>query len=176
QTAIDSARSANPGKVIVIQMLKGVTYSVSSAGLVLSSHECLVAQGALIQATDSSVTVPLVTIAANSTNVSISGGTLDGQGANIQGVFAPAASRVNIDKVVVKNFGLDGILLIGRGNSTFDNEMTVTRCDVSASTAAGIDIQNSTQTTLLDNNCHDSTVGIWLSCAWANIANNTCHD
>jgi len=176
QAAIDNARSANPGNVIVIHLLRGAIYSVSSAGLVLGSHECLVAEGAVIQAANASVTVPLITIASGSINVSVAGGTLDGQGANIQGIFAPAASRVNIDKVVVKNFGSDGISLNGNGNSAFDNEMTVTRSDVSGSSAAGIHIQNSTQTTVLDNNCHNNATGIQVSAAWANIANNTCHN
>src|SRR5581483_7029550 len=171
-----NARSANPSSVIVIHLLRGAIYSVSSAGLVLGSHECLVAEGAMIQAANASVTVPLITIASGSTNVSVSGGTLDGRGANIEGILAPAASRVNIDKVVAKYFGSDGIFLTGNGNSTFDNEMTVTRSDVSGSSAAGIHIQNSTQTTVLDNNCHDNVTGIQVSAAWANIANNTCHN
>src|SRR5579859_5799497 len=176
QTAIDNARSANPSYVIVIHLMRGAIYTVSSQGLVLSSHECLVAEGAMIQAANASVTVPLITIASGSTNVSVAGGILDGQGANIQGIFAPAASRVNIDKVVVKNVGSDGISLNGNGNSAFDNEMTVTRSEVSGSSAAGIHIQNSTQTTVLDNNCHDNATGIQVSAAWANIANNTCHN
>jgi parallel beta-helix repeat protein len=176
QTAIDNARSANPGNVIVIHLQRGGIYFVTSAGIVLGSHECLVAEGAIIQAANSSVTVPLITIASGSTNVSVAGGTLDGQGANTQGIFAPSAKRVNIDKVIVRNFASDGILLNGNGNSTFDNEMTVTRSDVSGNGGAGIHIQNSTQTTVLDNNCHDNATGIQLSTAWANIANNTCHN
>src|SRR5215472_2025962 len=175
QAEINDARNANPGNVIVIHLMKGAIYSVSSAGLVLSSHECLVAEGAVIQAANSAVTVPLITIASGSTNVSVAGGTLDGRNANIQGIVAPSAARVNIDKVVLKNFASDAISLNGNGNSTFDNEMTVTRSDVSAS-AAGIHIQNSTQTTVLDNNCHDNGTGILVSAAWANITNNTCHN
>ena len=107
--------------------------------------------------------------------MSVAGGTFDGQGANIQAIYAPSAARVNIDKVVAKNFGSDGVFLNGNGNTAFDNEMTVTRADVSTS-AVGIHIQNSTQTTLLDNNCHDNGRGILVSAAWANIANNTCHN
>src|SRR5690242_801146 len=160
QIAIDSARSANPDKVIVIHLLRGAIYTVSSAGLVLSSHECLVAEGALIQAADSTVTVPLITIAPGSTNVSVSDGTLEGHGASTQGIFAAAARRVNVDHVVAKNFGLDGISLNGNGNTAFDNEMTVTRSEVSGNLGAGIHIQNSTQTTLLDNDCHDNAAGI----------------
>src|SRR5205085_1481543 len=175
QSAIDNARSANPSNVIVIHLLRGAVYSVSGTGLVLGSHECLIAEGAVLQAASSSVSVPLITVASGSTNVSISGGTLDGQGANIQGINASSTSRVNIDKVVLKNFGSDAISLNGQGNSTFDNEMTVTRTDISAS-SVGIHIQNSTQATVLDNNCHDNGTGILVSAAWANIANNTCHN
>lgn len=175
QAAIDSARSANPEKVIVVHLLRGAIYTVRDTGLMLSSHECLVAEGALIQAADSSVTVPLITIAPGSTNVSISGGTLEGHGANTQGIFAAAASRVNIDHVVAKNFALDGISLNGNGNTMFDNEMTVTRSEVSGNLVAGIHIQNSTQSTLLDNDCHDNATGIQIAAAWANVANNTCH-
>ena len=174
QTAINSVRAANPTNVIVIR-LTNTTYIVSSAGLVLGSHECLVASGATIQAANSSITVPLITIASGSTNVSVSGGVLDGGGANVQAIYAPAAARVNIDKANVRNCGLDCILLKGNGNTTYDDEMTVTRCDASGSPAhAGISIQNSTQTAVIDNNCHNSLVGIYLSCAWATVANNTC--
>lgn len=158
QTSLTNARSANPNAVIVIQLLTNATYTVSSAGLVLSSHECLVAGNATIKATSSSVTAPLITIASGSTNVSVAGGTLDASGANIQGIYAPSAARVNVDKVVVKNCGLDCILLEGHGNTAYDNEMTVTRCDCSGSAAhAGISIQNSTQTAVLDNYCHGNS-------------------
>ena len=175
QTSINNARSANPNSVIVIQLLANATYSVSTAGIVLGSHECLVASGATIKAASSSVTVPLITIASGSTNVSVAGGTLDASGANIQGIYAPAAARVNVDKVVVKNCGQDCILLKGNGNTAYDNEITVTRCDCSGSAAhAGISIQNSTQTAVLDNYCHNNLTGIWLSCAWADVANNVC--
>ena len=104
QTEINNARAANPTNVIVIRLTNSV-YTVSGPGIVLGSQECLVASGATIQAANASVTAPLVTIASGSTNVSVSGGTLDGSGANIQGIYAPAAARVNIDKVTVQNCG-----------------------------------------------------------------------
>src|SRR5262245_44621646 len=175
QTAINNARSANPDKVIVIRLKRGATYTVSTTGIVLGSRQCLVAEGALIRAANSSVTASLITISSGATKVSVAGGTLDGLLANINGIDATAASRVNIDKVVLKNFGRDAIFLNGNGNSSFDNEMTVTRSEVSGSRAAGIRVENSTQTTILDNNCHDNEAGIRLFSAWANIANNTCH-
>src|SRR5262249_51191969 len=132
--------------------------------------------GAIVKASSASVTVPLVQIASGSTNVSVSGGTFDGNGASVNGIYAPAAARVNVDQVIVQNCGLDGILLKGNGNSTYDNEMSVTRCECSGSpTHAGISIQNSTQTAVVDNHCHNNAQGIWLSCTWATAANNACH-
>ncbi|MBW8863600.1 MAG: RICIN domain-containing protein, partial [Verrucomicrobia bacterium] len=175
QTAINNVRSTNASIVIVVRLLSGATYGVTNAGIVLDSHECLVASGATIKAADATVTVPLVTVSSGATNVSVAGGLFDGNGAAINAIYAPAAKRVNIDKVTVQNCGLDGILLKGQGNSTYDNEMTVTRCEASGSPAhAGISIQNSTQTAVLDNFCHNNAQGIWLSCAWATVANNVC--
>ncbi len=175
QASINNARVANPTNVIVITLLSNATYVVSTASLALDSRECLVVGSATIQAANPAVTVPLVQINSGATNVSIAGGTFEGSGANIQAIYAPAASRVNLDKVVARNCGLDCILLKGQGNAIYDNEMTVTRCDVSGSSAhAGISIQNSTQTVVVDNNCHSSSIGIYLSCAWADVANNTC--
>ncbi|HEX3101523.1 MAG TPA: RICIN domain-containing protein, partial [Pyrinomonadaceae bacterium] len=175
QSSINTARASNPTNILVITLLSNATYVVSSASLTLDSRECLVAAGATIQAANALVTVPLVQINSGVTNVSIAGGIFDGNGANINAIYAPAAVRVNVDKIIAKNCGQDCILLKGQGNSTYDNEMTVTRCDVSGSAShAGISIQNSTQTAVLDNNCHNNSVGIYLSCAWAEVANNTC--
>src|SRR5262249_1417537 len=143
QTEINNARAANPTNVIVIR-LTNATYTVSSAGIVLGSHECLVASGATIQAANSSVTTPLITITSGSTNVSVSAGIPPDTGQTSRGSSPPAAARVNIDNVTVRNCGQDCILLKGNGNSTYDNEMTVTRCTAFGSPAhAGISIQNS---------------------------------
>ena len=177
QAGINTIRGTNASIIIVVRLLGGATYGVTNAGLVLGSQECLVASGATVKAASAAVTVPLVTISSGSTNVSIAGGTLDGSGANINGISAPAASRVNVDKVTVQNCGSDGILLKGQGNSTFDNEMTVTRCEVSGSPAhAGISIQNSTQSAVLDNYCHNNSIGIWIACAYGTFANNVCNN
>src|SRR5262249_47941944 len=125
QASINNARSGNPGAIIVIHLLSGATYSVTNASLVLSSQECLIGSGAIIRASSASVTVPLISISSGATYVSAAGGVLDGNGANINGIYAPAAARVNIDAITVKNCGLDCILLKGNGNSTYDNEMAV---------------------------------------------------
>jgi parallel beta-helix repeat protein len=176
QNSINSARIASPNSVLVVRLLPGGTYWVTNAGIVLGSRECLVANGATIKAATSSVVVPLIQIVSGSTNVAVCGGTLDGNGAGINGIYAPLCARVNVDQVIVKNCALDGILLTGNGNATYDNEMSVTRCECSGSpTHAGISIQNSTETAVVDNNCHENGQGISVSCAWATIANNTCY-
>jgi hypothetical protein len=176
QASLTSARAANPTNVLVLRLLGRATYWVTNAGLVLGSHECLVLGTATIKAVNSSVTMPLIQIASGSTNVSVAGGVLDGSSAGINGIYAPAAGRVNVDKVTVLNCGLDCILLKGNGNSTYDNEMTVTRCEALGSAAhAGISIQNATQAACLDNYCHNNSVGIWIACAYSTFANNTCN-
>jgi autotransporter-associated beta strand protein/parallel beta-helix repeat protein len=178
QAAISGARTANPGSIISIRLLSGATYWVdnNSGGLVLGSQECLIGTGAVIAATNAAVTNSLITISPGSTNAAVAGGTLNAGGANIYGIYAPAAARVNIDKVTVKNCGQDCIQLNGHGSGAFDNEMTVTRCDVSGSPShAGISIQNATQATCVDNNCHNNLAGIWLAgSSYCNLANNTC--
>jgi hypothetical protein len=175
QASIASARASNPTNAIIISLLSNATYIVSGASLTLDARECLIAVGATIQAANSSVIVPLVQINSGATNVSVAGGTFDGNGANIQGIYAPAAGRVNVDMVTVRNCGQDCILLKGQGTSNYDNEMTVTRCDCSGSPAhAGVSIQNSTQAAVLDNFCHNNSAGIYVNCAWATVANNSC--
>ncbi|HSY43938.1 MAG TPA: RICIN domain-containing protein [Candidatus Acidoferrum sp.] len=179
QTLINNARAANPNYLIIIHLLSGATYWVdnNNGGLVLGSQECLVASGGMIEATNSAVTNTLITISTGSTNVSIAGGTLNGNGANIYCIYAPSsAAQVNIDKVIAGNCGEDCIQLNGQGDGTFNNEMTVTRCDVSGSPGhSGISIWNATQTTCVDNNCHGNSVGIWIgNGGFCNIANNTC--
>src|SRR6201999_959274 len=96
QTSIDNARSANPTNVIVITLLSNATYVVDTASLTLDSRECLVAGSAIIQAANPSVTVPLIQINSGATNVSIAGGVFEGGSANIEAIYAPAASRVNV--------------------------------------------------------------------------------
>lgn len=179
QTLINNARASNPGAIIVIHLMNGATYWVdnNSDDLVLGSQECLVGSGAVIEATNSAVTNSLVLISTGSTNVSVAGGTFNANGANIYGIYAPSSSaRINIDNVTVLDCGQDCIQINGKGSSYFDNEMSITRCEVSGSSGhSGISIWNSTQTTCVDNYCHNNSVGIWLgNCGYANIANNLC--
>jgi hypothetical protein len=158
QTLINNARSSNPGAIIVIHLLNGATYTVdnNSGSLTLGSQECLIGSGATVQAANSSVTNTLVVISSGATNVSIAGGVYNANGANVFGIFAPSsAARVNIDLVTVRNCGQDCIQLNGNGSGTFDNEMTVTRSDLSGSSGhSGVSTWNATQTTCVDNNCH----------------------
>jgi len=176
QTAINNARATNGSAVIVVNLQSGTTYTVSGTALVLGTRVCLIANGATIRAASVSATAPaLIQIASGATHVSVAGGTLDGAGASLNGIFAPQANRVNIDKVTVRSTGLEGILLRGHGSTVWDNELTVTRCDVSGTSLAGISIQNATQALVIDNNAHDGTAaGIQLtSSARSSVVNNT---
>jgi parallel beta-helix repeat protein len=177
QSAIDDARAANPGRVIVIHLQSAATYTVSGASLVLGSDTALVGTGATIQAASAAVTVPLISISSGSAKVSVAGGTYDGNGADISGIYGSAVSRVNIDDVLVRNCIKDGILLVGHGSTTYDSEFAVTRSDCSGSSAhAGISVQQCTMAYVGDNNAHGNLAGISLDCAWANVANNVCEN
>src|SRR6185436_16006009 len=115
----------------------------------------------------------LISISSGATKVSVAGGTYDGNGARIRGIHGSGVSRVNIDHVVVRDCGQDGILLIGNGNATYDSEFAVTRSECSgASGHAGISIQQCTMAYLGDNASHDNQAGLSVECAWANVANN----
>ena len=176
QSNINSTRSSFPNSIIVIRLTNNATYWISNVSLVLGSRQCLVASGAVIKATNASVTVPLIQITSGATNVSIAGGRLDGSGASLFGIFAPTADRVNVDRVAVVNCGAGGISLGGRGNTNFDNELTVTRCEVfNCTNQAGISITNATQAVCLENFCHHNGAGISLSSARSTIANNVCN-
>jgi parallel beta-helix repeat protein len=174
QTAINNARSSNPSAVIVARLMSGGTYTVSGTGLVLGSRVCLVAEGATLRAASSSVSATfLVQVASGATHVSVAGGTFDGSGADLNGIVAPLANRVNIDKVTVVNTGREAIRLTGHGATVFDNEFTVTRADVSGSGVAGISVHNATQALLIDNHAHDNPIGIRMaSSARSSIVNN----
>jgi len=178
QAAINSARSANASAIIEVYLQSGATYLVSGTSLILGSNECLVGTGAIIQAASSSVSVPLIQIASGARDVSVAGVFLNGEGANINGIDAPQAGHVAVDAVTAENCGLDCILLNGNGDTTFDSEISVTRCTAFGSPQhAGISIWNATQAVCVDNYCHNNSVGIWIaSTAYSSVANNTCNN
>src|SRR6266849_671027 len=82
QSALDGARSANPDAVIVLN-LSGI-YTVSDTPLTLSSKTALLLTGTLEAAPGTTATT-LISINGQS-KVSISGGLLDGAGADVNGI------------------------------------------------------------------------------------------
>lgn len=177
QAAINSARSAHPSAILVIQ-LNAATYTVSSTPLVLTSHECLVLGATTtIAASSSSATAAALISVSGQTNVSIAGGTLDAKGANMCCISVTTCNRVHIDKVTAMNAKLDGILVTGNGSGTFDNELAVTRCTVTGGTSThyGISLGNASQAVVIDNTCSSNAGGgIYLSSVnHCTITNNT---
>jgi parallel beta-helix repeat protein len=173
QTALNNAHTNNPGAVVVLT-LSG-TYTVTTTPLNLTSHTCLVLQAhAVIKAGSGATAAALIQVSGQS-NVSIAGGTLDGSGLALNAIKVITSNRVNIDQVLVQNCGADGISVAGNGNSTFDNENTVTRCEVFGCSGDGISITSGTQNIVIDNNCHNNTAaGINISTARSTAANNRC--
>jgi autotransporter-associated beta strand protein/parallel beta-helix repeat protein len=95
--------------------------------------------------------------------VSIDRLTLEGAGKNLYGIEGAGVSRVNVDRVTVRDTGLSGIFLQGLGSTVFNNEMTVTRCTVrGVVNAAGIHFQQATQGVVMENESFNNGTGILL--------------
>ena len=166
QGLIDSARAIQPDRFILIRLRANTIYPVTGSPLILSSRMTLSGSGTTFAAGVSTTAGSLVRISPGSTLVSIDRLTLEGAGKNLYGIEGAEVSRVNVDRVTVRETGLSGISLRGLGSSVFNNEMTVTRCIVQgASTAAGIHLQQTTQGVIMENESFNNRTGILLEYA-----------
>ena len=173
QAAINSARTANTTRMIVVNLKASTRYAVTSTPLTLGSNVCLTGNGTTIAADASASATSLVRISAGSRNVAVSRLTLDGGLAALHGLEAPGVSRVNVDQVTVQSAGLDGILLQGLGSTAYDSEITVTRCEAANSIGAGIHIVDATQAVVLDVSAYGNARGLALeTSADSLLANN----
>jgi autotransporter-associated beta strand protein/parallel beta-helix repeat protein len=174
QAAINAARISNPSRQIMIKLKAGARYTISNLPLTLGSNMSLSGTSSCIVANSSTTAPTLIKITNGSNMVSINNLTLEGALANLYGIEALGVSRINIDQVTVRRTILDGILLEGLGSTIFDNEMTITRCDVSECTnASGIHIKNATQAVCSENLSTYNLRGILLeSCARSTLLNN----
>jgi parallel beta-helix repeat protein len=177
QAAIDTANNArtNPSNFILINLKPGATYQVTNNPLTLGSKMCLSgASNTSIAASPSATATSLIKITNGSSFTSVNFLTLNGNQAPLYGIEATGVNRVNLDQLIIRKTGKDGIFMQGLGAGTFDNEVTVTRCEVSeASTAAGIHLSDTTQAACLDNLCYNNAYGILLeSSAHAALVNN----
>ena len=173
QTAINSARTANASRLIVVNLKANTRYTVTSTPLTLGSNVCLTGSGTTIAAAASATATSLVRISAGSRNVSVSRLTLDGGLAALNGLEAPGVSRVNVDQVTVQSAGLDGIFLQGLGSTSYDSEITVTRCEAANSLGAGVHIVDATQAVVLDVSAYGNAMGFRLeTSADSLLANN----
>ncbi|MEX1114139.1 MAG: right-handed parallel beta-helix repeat-containing protein [Akkermansiaceae bacterium] len=178
QGLIDSARANNSSSWIVINLQPAGRYLVSSTPLTLGSKMCVTGAGATLATGSTTVTATsLISIASGSSFISTSDITLDGQHADVRGIDALGVSRVNIDKITVRDTGRDGIFLQGTGAAAFDNEITISRCDISgASTSSGIHIQDATQAICMENASYNNRTGITVeSSARCTLINNRCN-
>ena len=175
QTQLNTLRTQNPAKVIVVNLKANGRYIVTTTPLVLGTNMCLNGNGATLVAASPGITASsLLKISDGSSYISISYLRIEGNSANAYGIEANGVARVNIDKVRTRATGLDGIRLQGLGPDVFDNECTITRCDTGgAANAAGVRILNTTQAVCMDNKSHDNLEGIVMSnSSRATIANN----
>lgn len=163
QGSIDAARAANPNEILVIRLKPNATYEVAEAPLTLGSRMCLSGSGTTLSATANTTASCLISITTGSTFVSVDRLTLEGASKALCGIQATGVSRVHIDRITVRKTGLDAIFLEGLGSTTFNTQMTVTRCTVTdATTAAGIHLKNTTQGIVMNNSCFNNTNGILI--------------
>lgn len=170
QAQLDAARAADAVSPIVLTLTG--TYSVTDTPLRLPSTTSLVLYGA-IEAATGATAKSLISISGQS-KVAISGGVLGGNSQSLAGIDAEGSTKIEIDHVTIQDTGLDGIVLSGAGDTTFDSGSTITRCDVSHAGGNGITVENITQALLLDNSVHDNAgTGIQFSAAHSSIVNNS---
>jgi parallel beta-helix repeat protein len=170
QTRIDAARNANPGAVLVISM--SGTYTVTGSPLRLPSLSSLTLQGT-IRAGSGATASTLISINGQD-RVAVAGGTLDGGNANLNGVAAVDAQRINVDKVTIVNTGREAIWLDGTGTAVTDAGASIVRCDISAAGANAIVIRERMQALVVDNNVHDNAgTGVQVLAAHSVVTNNT---
>jgi len=163
QGLIDSARINQPDRFLLIRLRANTTYPILGAPLILGSKMSLSGSGTTFAAGVSTTAGSLVRISPGSTLVAIDRLTLEGAGKNLYGIEGAGVSRVNVDRVTVRETGLSGIFLQGLGSTVFNNEMTVTRCTVrGVVNAAGIHFQQATQGVLLENESYNNRTGIFL--------------
>ena len=178
QQQIDDARTKNPNDYIIIY-LSG-TFTVSTTPLVLSSKQILYLDGMIQASTPSATATSLISVDSGESFVAImgygSGSILDGQTADMHGVEVIASSRVVIDNLTVQNAGRDGLSVQGLGNTVWDAQISIARCNVSGSGDSGIRLYDANQCVVVDNICqNNTTAGIELSADTTALGNNTCN-
>jgi len=171
QSLINTARAANPASIITIQLASGGAYRVGAESLALSSNMVLFGYSASIAAAATSTATELIKVTTGSSNVSISNLTLNGQSVVTNCLVCDGVSKCNIDSLTVSNAD-GGIVFTNNGTYTYNNDITVTRCNISNCTAA-IDLYSTTRAFCIDNTCSTSLFGVSLSlCQQSAIANN----
>ena len=175
QQAIDTARADKPNRLLLIN-LRPTNYLITSNPLTLSSKMCLSGTNdVVIRAANAQVSAKsLIKIADGSSYVSVNFLTLDGNQADLAGVEGTRLNRISLDQLRIRQTGQDGITLQGLGKTNFNNEITVSRCDIANSPQAScIHLSDTTQALCLDNLCQSSSYGILLeSSAHATLVNN----
>ena len=178
QQQIDDARMANPSDYIIIN-LSG-TYTVSTTPLVLSSKQILYLDGMIKASSPTATATSLISVGSGESFVAIMGfgpgSILDGQTADMHGVEVIASSRVVIDNLTVQDTGRDGLSVQGLGNTVWDAQISISRCNVSGSGDSGIRLYDANQCAVIDNICQsNTTAGIELSADTTALGNNTCN-
>jgi hypothetical protein len=177
QQAIDDFRTANPSSFMVVN-LNGI-YTVDAEPLRLTSKQILYINGTIEAASSGATATALVFVDADQSDVGIMGygaaSVLDGMSANLNGVEVNTSGRVVIDNITVRNTGLNGISVVGKGRDVWDGQISVSRCSVTGCGESGIKFVDANQCVLVDNYCgNNGAAGIDFFGNDTSIANNKC--
>ncbi|MBU6411157.1 MAG: RICIN domain-containing protein, partial [Verrucomicrobia bacterium] len=139
----NSAVSAHPGDVIVLH-LNG-NYTVGANPLTLGSDTCVLL-GGTIQINSSTTATHAITANSGSSDISISGGLIDGGSPGIpttgrNGIYFSGVSMFQIDDVTLQHFGTNSTRVGGSDVIQIDHGSTpriITRCTINGGSARGI--------------------------------------
>ena len=146
----------------------------------LSSKQILYLDGMIEASSPTATATSLISVGSGESFVAIMGfgpgSILDGQTADMHGVEVIASSRVVIDNLTVQDTGRDGLSVQGLGNTVWDAQISISRCNVSGSGDSGIRLYDANQCAVIDNICQsNTTAGIELSADTTALGNNTCN-
>ncbi len=144
QSQYNSARSTSPNNVIVLH-LNG-TFTVGATSLKLESNSCVLLNGT-IQISSSTGASAAITGGTAPAHVCISGGVIDGGNlTGNNGVYIPSGTMLQLDSVILQNFGPDNPRVGNSDVVRFTGGATpqiITRCFVNGGAARGIWLENS---------------------------------
>jgi len=172
QNSINSTRIKYPNNIIRIY-LSGV-YTIKSAPLTLSNQMQLFLNNATIQATSTTTATALIQI-ANAQFISINSiknGILEGGKNKVTGIKVTNSGKTHIDNITIQNCNNSGISFLGRGDTTYADASSVTRCTIQNCSPIALTYSLAYNFICTDNSIKNATTGIHVNGNNSVLSNN----